>query len=151
MILLKSLFLARAQARIVSVNLFALPWAFANQAPSAIDALLTSFPKNSTPPFRAAILESGEYSYLPAPIPESHLAWDFLAAQLGCPGKYRSNLTCVRAANATTIQTIVSVNALGFTPVVDNVTFVKNPAARRLSGDIAKIPVLGGTVSQEGR
>jgi carboxylesterase type B len=29
----------------------------------SIDALLTSLPANSTPPFRGAILESGQYSY----------------------------------------------------------------------------------------
>jgi acetylcholinesterase len=38
-----------------------------------------------------------------------------------------------------------------FNPVADNVTLVQNPAARRLSGNISHIPVLGGSNSQEGR
>jgi carboxylesterase type B len=74
-----------------------------------------------------------------------------LTSQLGCPGTYSSNLTCVRAANATTIQNIINTNVLISAPVVDNLTFVDDPAQRRLSGKIARIPVLGGTNSQEGR
>lgn len=117
----------------------------------SIDSLLTSYGKDSSPPFRAAILESGQYSYRSAPATSSVPAWNNLTAALGCPGTYGSNLTCVRAANATTIQNIVNVNSLIFSPVADNVTLVTNPAVRRLSGDIARIPVLGGTNAQEGR
>lgn len=117
----------------------------------SIDAHLTSYPKDSKPPFRAAILQSGQYSYRAAPTASSLPAWNNLTAQLGCPGTYGSNLTCVRAANATTIQNIINVNSLIFSPVADNVTLVSNPAVRRLSGNISHIPVLGGTNSQEGR
>ncbi|KAF2029590.1 alpha/beta-hydrolase, partial [Setomelanomma holmii] len=117
----------------------------------SIDAHLTSFGKDDKPPFRAAILQSGQYSYRSAPATSSVPAWNNLTAQLGCPGTYSSNLTCVRAANGTTIQNIINVNSLIFNPVADNVTLVANPAARRLSGDIARVPVLGGTNAQEGR
>ncbi|KAJ4350897.1 hypothetical protein N0V95_004345 [Ascochyta clinopodiicola] len=84
----------------------------------SIDALLTSYPKDGKPPFRAAILQSGQYSYPPAPRTSSISAWNNLTASLNCP---------------------------------DNVTLVQNPAARRLSGNISHIPVLGGSNSQEGR
>ncbi|KAK4543426.1 hypothetical protein LTR36_005569 [Oleoguttula mirabilis] len=117
----------------------------------SVDALLTSFPANSTPPFRGAILESGQYSYRPTPYTSSVPAWDQLSAALGCPGSYGSNLTCVRAANATAIQTIIDEQSLVFNPSPDNVTLVAHPAQQRLSGDIAHIPVLGGTNAQEGR
>lgn len=117
----------------------------------SVDSLLSSFGKDSTPPFRAAILQSGQYSYRAAPAASSVPAWNNLTAQLGCPGAHSSNLTCVRAANATKIQNIINVNSLIFNPVADNVTLVMNPAARRLRGDIANIPVLGGTNAQEGR
>ncbi|KAH7093540.1 Carboxylesterase [Paraphoma chrysanthemicola] len=117
----------------------------------SIDAHLTSFGKDSKPPFRAAILQSGQYSYRSAPATSSIPAWNNLTAQLGCPGSYSSNLTCVRAADGKTIQNIINVNSLIFNPVADNLTLVSNPAARRLSGDIARVPVLGGTNAQEGR
>jgi len=117
----------------------------------SVDALLTSFPANSTPPFRGAILESGQYSYRTVPDTSSVPAWDQLSAALGCPGNYGSNLTCVRAANASTIRTIIDEQILEFSPIADNVTLVSNPAQQRLSGNIAHIPVLGGTNAQEGR
>ncbi|KAI5274839.1 alpha/beta-hydrolase [Aureobasidium subglaciale] len=117
----------------------------------SVDSLLTSFPKNSTPPFRGAILQSGQYSYRPQLMVDNKPAWYNLSAELGCPGSFSSNLSCVRAANATTIQRIIEVNSLVFSPIPDNVTLVSNPAQRRVSGEIAKIPVLGGTNAQEGR
>ena len=117
----------------------------------SVDALLTSYPKNSKPPFRAAILQSGQYSYRAALPTSSVPAWSNLTVSLGCPGTYGSNLTCVRAANATEVKRIIEVNSLIFNPVADNVTLVTNPAARRLSGNISYIPVLTGSNSQEGR
>lgn len=117
----------------------------------AIDTLLTSFPKDSSPPFCAAILQSGRYSYRPTPFVSSIPAWNNLTASLGCPGTYSRNLTCVRAANGTAIQNIINVNSLAFNPTPGNVILVSNPAMRRLSGDIARVPVMGGTNAQEGR
>lgn len=117
----------------------------------SIDALLTSYPKNSKPPFRAAILQSGQYSYRSTPRTSSLTAWNNLTASLQCPGTYGSDLACVRAANATEVKRIIEVNSLIFNPVTDNVTLYQNPAARRLSGNISHTPVLGGSNAQEGR
>ncbi|KAH0132935.1 alpha/beta-hydrolase, partial [Aureobasidium melanogenum] len=94
----------------------------------SVDTLLTSFPKGSNPPFRGAILESGQYSYRSAPPTSSVPAWYNLTAELGCPGSFGSNLSCVRAASATDIQRIIDVNILTFNPVADNITLVSNPA-----------------------
>jgi carboxylesterase type B len=82
---------------------------------------------------------------------DSTIAWRNLTTQLGCPGSYNSTLACARAANATTIQKIIDVSVLISAPVVDNLTFVDDPAQRRKSGNIARVPVLGGTNAQEGR
>ncbi|KAF2650147.1 alpha/beta-hydrolase [Lophiostoma macrostomum CBS 122681] len=114
------------------------------------DALLTSYPKNSAPPFRAAILQSGQISY---PIPfyaDTTTAWYALAASLNCTDQ-SSNLTCIRAASATTIKDAIEHAELTFNPVYDNITLVSNAAKRRTSGNIATIPVLSGTDAQEGR
>ena len=40
---------------------------------------------------------------------------------------------------------------LAFNPIPDDITLVSNPAEMRTSGNIAPIPVLGGTDAQEGR
>jgi carboxylesterase type B len=103
------------------------------------------------PPFRAAILQSGQYTYRSSPNVDSTIAWNNLTSQLRCPDIYASNLTCVRAANATTIQNIINVNTLISAPIFDNLTLFSDSAQRRLSGKIARIPVLGGTNSEEGR
>lgn len=118
----------------------------------SVDALLTSFPHGSSPPFRGAILESGQISNgVGAVVNNTVPSWDRLAEALGCPGKYSSTLTCVRAASADDIIAIIDEQVLNFTPVPDNVTLVSEGAALRQAGKIASIPVLGGTNAQEGR
>jgi carboxylesterase type B len=115
----------------------------------SVDALLTSYPKNSTPPFRAAILESGQISFRPTPWNPSTPEWYALSSALNCTG--HSNLTCVRAAPATTIKNIIEIEELTFNPVADNITLVADPGTRRLNGMIASIPTISGTNAQEGR
>jgi len=116
----------------------------------SVDALVTSYSHN--PPFRAAIEESGEVflrGFLNAGL-NSTQSWLTLAAALNCT-QSTSNLACVRAANATTINSIIEHAALGFQPVVDNATLIGNPAAARASHNVAPVPVLMGTNGQEGR
>ena len=115
----------------------------------SVDALLTSYPKNSRPPFRAGIMESGQAS-IGSRSGNSVAAWDFLAASLNCTHQ-KSNLSCVRAAPANEIQNIIEMAALSFSPIADNVTLVSDPVARRISGQVANIPTLSGTNAQEGR
>jgi carboxylesterase type B len=116
----------------------------------SVDALLTSYPKETIPPFRAAILQSGQISYGPPSIPSNSVAsWYALSKSLNCSGE--SNLTCVRDSPATTIKSIIEHAALDFSPVPDNITLVSDPARRRLSGDIPIIPTISGSNSQEGR
>ena len=118
----------------------------------SVDALLTSYPAGSSPPFRGGILQSGTISYGPNAVQsDSTAAWNTLSKTLGCPGNYDSDLACVRAAPANKIRQIIDRQILDFNPVADNKTFVSDPAARRVAGNIASIPVLGGTDAQEGR
>ena len=77
--------------------------------------------------------------------------WNQLSEALDCPGSYDSDLDCVRAAPAKKIRNIIDRQMLGFYPIPDNVTLVSNPAQRRLNGELAPIPVLGGTDAQEWR
>lgn len=116
-----------------------------------MDALLTSYNKGDTVPFRGAILQSGQTSFRSQPRPLTYERWGQLAAALNCSTSYSSNLTCIRAANATTIKSINEQQGLEFSPVFDNRTFFVNAAERRAQGLIPSIPVLGGSNAQEGR
>jgi len=116
----------------------------------SVDALVTSYSHN--PPFRAAIEESGEVfleDFLNAGL-NSTKSWLTLAASLNCY-QSTSNLVCVRTANATTIKSIIEHAALGFQPMVDNITLIGNPAAARAAHNAAHVPMLVGTNGQEGR
>lgn len=117
----------------------------------SVDALVTSYPDACDAPFRAAILESGQYGYVTHSNANDYSAWDFLAKQLNCPGKYSDDLACVKAAPWQQIRGIVSNNSLSFTPVVDNVTLIENIPKARRAGHIAKVPIFAGTNAQEGR
>lgn len=117
----------------------------------SVDALLTSYNKGDTVPFRGAILESGQISFNSQPRPSTYEQWGQLAAALNCSTSYSSNLTCIRAANATTIKSIIEQQSLQFNPAFDNKTLFANAAERRATGLIPSIPVLGGSNSQEGR
>ena len=118
----------------------------------SIDALLTSYPAGSNPPFRGAILQSGQLSYRDySRTTDSVEAWNNLTTALDCPGDFESNLACVRAAPAATIRRIIDRGPLVFNPTPDGVTLVADPAAQRESGNIAAVPILAGTDAQEGR
>lgn len=117
---------------------------------TSTDALITSWPQN--PPFRAAILESGQSSL---PIisdvgTNSTESWVQLTAALNC-SQAISKLSCVRYANATAIQSIIEHGPLIFRPAVDNVTFIHNATAARAAHNVANVPIMAGTNGQEGR
>lgn len=103
-----------------------------------------------TAPFRSAILQSGQISYRIAPRPSGRLAWNALTAALNCTSP-TNNLTCVRAASATLIKSIIEQRSLAFNPFADNVTYPANAAANRQAGKFAAVPILAGTNAQEGR
>lgn len=96
-------------------------------------------------------MESGQISYNSQNRPSTVPQWNTLASIMGCPGSYSSNLTCLRAANASAIKNAIEMNDLTFNPVGDNITLMENAMQQRLSGNIAHIPILGGNNAQEGR
>lgn len=117
---------------------------------TSTDTLITSWPHN--PPFHAAILESGQ-STLPIVTDigvNSTESWVKLVTALNC-SQARSNLDCVRAASASSIQNIIEHGPLSFRPVFDNVTLVVNATAARAAHNIANVPIMAGTNGQEGR
>lgn len=117
-----------------------------NRRPISVDNLITTLPIN--PPFRAAVLQSGQAAVYNQPT-NGTVSWDMLAEQLNCSAQ-PDVLKCVRAANATTIVSILEHSALTFTAVKDNITELQNPEVARKSGNVARVPILAGTTAQEG-
>jgi acetylcholinesterase len=115
----------------------------------SIDNLLTSYGPDSCPPFRGAILQSGQVSYGPTPNPSTVPQWNQLAEHFNCASG--STVECLRNVPATEIKAYIEQNALSFNYAFDNVTAVSDPTYRRQNGLIAKIPILIGSNSQEGR
>jgi len=115
---------------------------------SSVDILITTMPHN--PPFRAGIMESGQASYYINPT-NSPAPWLTLAAALNCTRTHpTSNLTCLRAANASVIQSTIEHLELTFGPVADNVTMLRYPEEARLNKSIANVPILRGSNANEG-
>ena len=97
-------------------------------------------------PFRAAILESEATQTAPS----GPAAWASLVAALNCTGS-SSELACVRAAPASTIQNIEESQSLAFNPTNNNLTAVNNTGPIFSSGGGARVPFLIGTNANEGR
>ncbi|EXJ78651.1 hypothetical protein A1O1_09052 [Capronia coronata CBS 617.96] len=115
---------------------------------ASVDMLVTTHPIN--PPFRAAIMESGQTSFYINPT-NAPTSWLALAAALNCSATHpQSNLTCLRNQTASTIKSTIEHLALPFRPVSDNVTNLRYPEAARLNGSIAPVPILTGTNTNEG-
>lgn len=120
----------------------------------SVDALVTTFgPSDSdnAPPFRAAILQSGQASLARfMSRTNSTENWLELVDKVGCADA-ESAIECVRGVPATTIKEAIERNALGFPPVQDDVTLSTEAADRRERNEIADVPILAGTNANEGR
>lgn len=103
------------------------------------------------PPFRAAIMESGQTAIYVNTNNSNTVSWDSLISALNCTGSSAQILKCARAAKASTIKSIEEHMALTFVPVSDNVTQVEYPVAARAAGKVAQVPILTGTNANEGR
>lgn len=112
---------------------------------ASVDRLVTSPPK--AVPFRGAIAQSGQASVSPDPSVAGPVSWQFLVAALNCTTA-KSQLACVRAADAKTIKSIAEHNDLTFSPVTDNVTQILLPVNR---AQHQSVPYMIGTNGQEGR
>ncbi|CAI6297535.1 unnamed protein product [Periconia digitata] len=124
----------------------------------SVDALITGYPGNSTPPFRAAIMQSGQLSYHSTsnpgppglPYPDKP-AWDGIIRGLNCTNNtIEESFECVQNAPASLIKDISEKQELLFMPVADNDTFVSDLTPRRRAKNIARVPLLIGTNQDEG-
>jgi carboxylesterase type B len=114
---------------------------------ASVDELITTIPQN--PPFRAAIMQSGQTSLYINHNNSDTESWDALMEVLNCSSA-GDVLACARSANASTIKNIVENTPLFFSPVSDNVTQLEFPEAARVAKKVAQVPILLGTTADEG-
>ncbi|KAF5661350.1 triacylglycerol lipase V [Fusarium denticulatum] len=105
-----------------------------------------------TSAFRAAMMFSGQMSvgYLGSTASHHDTSyWDNLTTVVGCQGQ--DQLQCMRDVPADTLINAMSTAGSAFLPVTDNVTILSDRAERWRNGDVARVPVLMGTVAEEGK
>ncbi|KIW41286.1 uncharacterized protein PV06_06858 [Exophiala oligosperma] len=112
----------------------------------SVDVLVTSMPHH--PPFRAAIMESGVANYN---FPRGDLSepWNTTVQALNCTTSI-DILSCMRRVDLATLMNTIEQLGLGFEYTLDNVTAVYRSETARTTGDIARVPVLVGTVANDG-
>ncbi|RDL32983.1 Uncharacterized protein BP5553_08422 [Venustampulla echinocandica] len=119
---------------------------------SSVDRLVDTFPPPLIPPFRAAGESSGQATVSAFDRNSGPASWAALASTLGCNNTSpQVELVCMQAADARTINTLLTGSTLDFSPVNDGVTQVELPyIAKRAAGAAAKVPLYIGTSAQEG-
>ncbi|KAI0251022.1 Alpha/Beta hydrolase protein [Lactifluus subvellereus] len=105
---------------------------------------------SESPPFRAGIMLSlAQVSTLPE---LDFSNFNAFAAAVGCSqGPGSSRLQCLRNVPASTIRAYTNGPDSGpFTPRVDNVTMFDDPLQRIRTGQIARVPILLGSMEDDG-
>ncbi|KAF2278013.1 alpha/beta-hydrolase [Westerdykella ornata] len=119
----------------------------------AVDLLITSYAPTAPRPFRAAIMQSGNYAYIPAVLcdPAGYYSWNALAAELNCTGTDAQKFTCIKSQPWQNITAAQERNyTIGFGHACDNVTVVSDPRTRLEAGNVANVPVILGTDTADG-
>jgi carboxylesterase type B len=116
----------------------------------AVDVLLTN-PWPAGPPFHAAIMESGTYSYNPVANCNNtdYTAWKKLLDRVNC-----TNATlpyeCVKSTSVDDLRYAQEEYGISFGMAGDNITIVCDPRLRREGGNFARVPVIGGSNVDDG-
>ncbi|KAG6006955.1 hypothetical protein E4U21_006574 [Claviceps maximensis] len=127
-------------------------WGF-SAGSAAVDLFMHNYALEEQPPFRGAIMSSGEWSFgmfstFCRRANETSI-WDKIAEAAGCRG---SKVDCLRQLPAERLLNItIETGHLNFLPIIDNKAIPFNRATAWRRGDVTKVPLLGGTSAQEGR
>ncbi|KEF53880.1 uncharacterized protein A1O9_10282 [Exophiala aquamarina CBS 119918] len=112
----------------------------------SVDILVTSMPHN--PPFRAAIMESGVANYN-FPMGDLSGPWNTTVQALNCTTSI-DILKCMRRVDLATLMNTIEHLEVVFEYTLDNVTAVYRSETARRAGNIARVPILIGTVANDG-
>ncbi|KAM5344742.1 hypothetical protein ACJ41O_010604 [Fusarium nematophilum] len=119
----------------------------------SVDIHLNAYGSASPPPFRAAMMYSGQMSVGllgSTANPNDTSNWDALASVVGC-NTTEDQVQCMRDVPEDDLVEAMSTAQVAFVPVTDNVTLPSKRAERWRQGENAKVPVLTGTIAEEGR
>ncbi|KAG6006217.1 hypothetical protein E4U43_000473 [Claviceps pusilla] len=127
-------------------------WGF-SAGSTSVDLFMHVYAHAVEPPFRGAIMTSGEFSFgrIGSFIRDANdtAEWDSVAKAANCSG---STVECLRKLSADNLlKLVIEQGNLDFLPVADNrsVPLARASAWRR--GNVVKVPILGGTSAEEGR
>jgi hypothetical protein len=116
-----------------------------------VDVLLTSpWPEDSGPPFHAAIMQSGTYSYNPLNNCNNtdYAPWNLLLDRVNCTNA-TSPFQCIKDTSVDKLR-YAQENGVSFGMAGDNVTIVCDPRLRREAGNFTRVPVIGGSNVEDG-
>ncbi|CAM1507843.1 Fc.00g046910.m01.CDS01 [Cosmosporella sp. VM-42] len=119
----------------------------------SVDIHVNAYGGVEPPPFRGAIMFSGQMSVGllgTTASPQDTSYWDATAKVLGC-NNTSEQLQCMREVSADDLVKAMNTAQVAFQPINDNITLPSNRTQRWRDGKNAKVPVLMGTIAQEGR
>ncbi|RSM19865.1 hypothetical protein CDV31_001223 [Fusarium ambrosium] len=119
----------------------------------SVDIQVNAYGSKSPPPFRGAMMFSGQMSVGllgSTARPDDTANWDSLAGVVGC-NDTEDQLQCMRDVPEKNLVKAMSTAQVAFLPVTDNVTLPSGRAERWREGKNAKVPLLMGTIAEEGR
>lgn len=118
----------------------------------SVDQHLKAYATELPLPFRAAIMSSGQTSFgmLASPSPSDGKEWSALASAVGC-AKSTGGMDCMKKIPSEDLVEAMSKHSISFGPELDYVTVWGSPAELWRSGQVTRVPILAGTVAEEGR
>ncbi|KHN94925.1 cholinesterase [Metarhizium album ARSEF 1941] len=118
----------------------------------SVDIHMLAYANATKPPFRGAVMSSGESSFGllgTTTTPNNTKAWDSVAEAAGCRGARK--LDCLRGIPAEELVNMMQKAGVTLMPIEDGKAVPAGRAAAWRQGRVAKVPVLAGTIAQEGR
>ncbi|KAK2616954.1 hypothetical protein QQS21_000043 [Conoideocrella luteorostrata] len=117
----------------------------------SVDIHMHVHANSKKPPFRGAIMSSGEFSFgmlATTGSPNDTANWDNIAKASGCKD---GKIECLRKVPAEKLLNTTIATGASFMPIQDNKAVPAGRASAWRQGKVAKVPVLAGTIAQEGR
>ncbi|KAG5979345.1 hypothetical protein E4U55_005270 [Claviceps digitariae] len=126
-------------------------WGFSAGSVS-VDLFMHTYAHAENPPFRGAIMSSGEWSFgMMSTFTKNHndtTAWDSIAKAAGCDGR---KIDCLRRLSAKNLLNVsIQTGNTAYFPILDYRAVPYDRARAWRGGNVTKVPLLGGTTAQEG-